>query len=371
MKKACYLSSARIPSKTANSIHIMKMCNALTAEGYSVVLFAYIDGNYSVEDIFKYYDVKHKFKIINCYNRKVPFYSVFNSFLMAFYSFRIKPDFVIGRDIKACFFSSLLGLKTYFETHGPIKESGRVNHFLFKRMMKLKSLQKLILITHSLKDYYLNKYPFSSSKLLVIPDGADEIVQKDIISINIRKENMLNVGFTGHLYTGKGMEIISELIPTSLFAHFHIVGGRESDIEKWSYLNEYSNVTFYGYVNHSKVKNYLSEFDIVLLPNLKKVDSNAGRNIGDWTSPLKLFEYMAMGKPIICSDLPVLREVMVNDHNCILCNPNNIDEWSEAIKNLGTNPQLSKRLGIQAKDDIATLYSWQKRARRIISEIEK
>src|SRR5690606_34528442 len=126
---------------------------------------------------------------------------------------------------------------------------------------------------------------------------------------------------------GKGMEIIAKLVPRCTFAHFHIVGGRDEDLEKWNHLTRYENITFYGYVNHSDIKNYISEFDIVLLPNQRNVSSNAGRDIGQWTSPLKLFEYMAMGKPIICSDLEVLKEVAKHNINAYLCDPDDINCW--------------------------------------------
>ena len=82
-----------------------------------------------------------------------------------------------------------------------------------------------------------------------------------------------------------------------------------------------------------------------------------------------MFEYMAAGKPIICSDLPVLREVMVNEHNCLLCAPDDPAQWVVAIGRLEENLELRKQLGEQAHADFRSNYTWRKRAERLLVAI--
>ena len=87
-------------------------------------------------------------------------------------------------------------------------------------------------------------------------------------------------------------------------------------------------------------------------------------------SPLKVFEYMASGKPIICSNIEVLREVLEHRRNCILCDPENINEWIDAIKLLGSNQDLAKLLSSNAMNDLKSKYSWKKRATSISDIID-
>src|SRR5690606_35093536 len=130
-------SNATIPSKTANSIHIMEMCAALKSFGHTVMLFANISGNSKADEIFRYYGIKDTFTI---YNRlsfiNIRFLAHLNGLYMALKAKLKQPDFIIGRDITSCFFSALFGLDVYFETHGPMVESGRLSHFMFKKIIK-------------------------------------------------------------------------------------------------------------------------------------------------------------------------------------------------------------------------------------------
>jgi glycosyltransferase involved in cell wall biosynthesis len=83
-------------------------------------------------------------------------------------------------------------------------------------------------------------------------------------------------------------------------------------------------------------------------------------------SPLKVFEYMAAGKAIICSDLPVIREVLDNGRNAKLCPPEDVDEWERALVFLYSNSEIRKEIADNAKSDFNQHYSWQIRAKKIL-----
>lgn len=367
--RIAYLSSAKLPSKAANTIHIIKMCQAFARLGNEVYLFAYVNEEYSTEEIFSYYDVNFPFHLVKLVERKIPFYERINGLLVGLKTLKLDLDFVIGRNINACFFSCLFGTKTYFEIHAPIKNSGKFSHFLFRLLIKKRTFKRLILITKALEQYYLSRYPNLLGKTLILADGADEVIFENLEPVGIKRKNRVNIGFTGHLYAGKGMEVISQLLEYFKDScHFHIVGGKDKDIDLWKRNTECENITFHGFQPPSSVKNYLNEFDIVLLPNQREVGSNAGVNIGDWTSPLKLFEYMAMGKAIIASDLAVLREVLIHKENSLLCKPELVDDWVMAINELINNIDLRNRIGNQAKKDLISKYTWTIRAEKVAED---
>ena len=197
------------------------------------------------------------------------------------------------------------------------------------------------MLQNSLKEKYLTEYPQIKNKIGVLPDGADPTDFDLYKKLDVKRYNKLNVGYTGHLYKGKGMELIAEIVKQCPFAHFHIVGGKEKDIIYWKQkLSKFKNIAFHGYQEHSKIPNYLECFDVVILPNQREVRSNADKNIGQWTSPLKLFEYMAAGKPIIASDLPVLKEILTHKRNSILCPPDDVNCWKKNLLELRDNKEL-------------------------------
>lgn len=111
---------------------------------------------------------------------------------------------------------------------------------------------------------------------------------------------------------------------------------------------------------------------MVLAPYLSKVlaGSTEGIEIGRWMSPLKLFEYMCAGKPVIASDLPVIREVLDHQKNALLCDPGRPEEWVNAIRLLKENPSEGQRLAGEARKKFEEKYSWQKRAEMLREQIQ-
>ena len=90
-----------------------------------------------------------------------------------------------------------------------------------------------------------------------------------------------------------------------------------------------------------------------------------GLDISEYNSPLKLFEYMAHKKSIISSDIPVLREVL-DEENSILVEPDNINAWANALNQMA-QPDLREKLSVKAHQDFLRYYTWQSRAKTILS----
>lgn len=84
--------------------------------------------------------------------------------------------------------------------------------------------------------------------------------------------------------------------------------------------------------------------------------------------PLKLFEYMASGRPIIASDLPALREVL-NDKNALFFKPSDASDLARVIKMLISSQTLGYHLSQQALADVKE-YTWDKRAKKILEFIK-
>ncbi|MDP9940111.1 glycosyltransferase family 4 protein [Ectopseudomonas alcaliphila] len=374
--KLAYLSSSIIPSRSANSIHVMKMCQALTECGHEVTLFA-PDARKEVEagvkDCYEYYGVKPFFIL-----RKIVWFkwlgrAYFSGILIAVNAALGSYRLAFARCLPSAFFAALLRVPVIFEYHQPVSDSGRLaklNEFLFKRLIRHKSFVGFVAITHALKTHYLARYPELEGRICVAPDGSDPFpFHCEAVTLS-SPSGRLQVGYVGQLYSGKGMEVVSKLCHLAPFADFHVVGGLQPDIEKWKTEIKADNIAFHGYVPHAQAPGFISAFDVLLLPNQNKVTwHKAGGDIGQWTSPLKMFEYMSAGKPIISSDLPVLREILQDDVNALLCPPEDITAWVNALKRL-EDPSLRERLGKRALSDFICNYTWKRRAQTIMEHFQ-
>jgi glycosyltransferase involved in cell wall biosynthesis len=282
-------------------------------------------------------------------------------------------DLAYGRFLHGLYVSSLLNYKVIYESHAPIFNRNDHRLLFFKKIIKSKNFKKLVVISQVLKNLYLDKRYLSDSKIQVAHDGADMVENfKTKINLLGSKSN-LKVGYVGHLYTGKGMEVISSLAKKlDDDIEIHVIGGLDKDIKLWKSKILNKNIYFYGYIPHKQVGDYINALDICLLPNQKTIlahgsnSSNISLNISTFTSPLKLFEYMSHKKPIIASDFPVIREVL-NEKNSILVQYNDIDLWLSSIKKL-KNQKIRDDISSQILSDFIK-FTWKNRALQLLDDI--
>jgi glycosyltransferase involved in cell wall biosynthesis len=104
------------------------------------------------------------------------------------------------------------------------------------------------------------------------------------------------------------------------------------------------------------------------MPYQQHVEASSGGDIARFLSPMKMFEYMACGRAILSSDLPVLREVL-SPANAVLLPPEQIERWVQALVDLRDNSERRFALASKARDDVKQ-YSWQVRAFRILEGLE-
>ena len=226
-------------------------------------------------------------------------------------------------------------------------------------------LRGLVAISQAIADAILKDFPSLESKIIVAADGADAATSPPE-PIEAWSPSKLSVGYVGHLYPGKGMEIIADLAPLCPWAHFDIVGGRAEDVQYWKErTGTLANLTLHGPVPHAAVPAKLAQFDVVLAPYKRSVIVSNGRmDVASWMSPLKIFEYMASEKAIIASDLPVLREVLTDGATARLCDPDDVQSWAAALKRLADDPAERQRLGRSARELLLSGYtSWKQRGR--------
>jgi glycosyltransferase involved in cell wall biosynthesis len=163
------------------------------------------------------------------------------------------------------------------------------------------------------------------------------------------------------------MNLLVELAHRYPQAQFLWVGGRPEEVETWREqlaAQGIGNVVLTGFVENSCLPLYQAAADVLLMPYERVITGSSGGNTADFCSPMKMFEYMACGRAIISSDLPVLREVL-NEDNAMLCPPENTEAWAQAFDALWTNVGQREMLGHQARLDVQG-YTWIERARKAL-----
>jgi glycosyltransferase involved in cell wall biosynthesis len=370
--KIIYIANTIIPSRAANNVHVMKMCQSFVKNGHDVTLVLPDLKHKEIkteESIYHFYGVSDYFEIKKIPLPRVTGVHFLYTIKVALFAKKEKPDLIYSRFLRGSWVASFLKVSVAHESHDIPKKF--LDRLFFSRLIKSKNFKKIITITSALKEYYRKNYDLSSKDIIIAPDGAD-MIDKRKKPLNIKDVNYdLHIGYVGQLYKGRGMNIISKLATRQPKMKFHIIGGIPSDIEYWkNKLAKYKNIVFYGYRPHRETTDYILAFDVLIAPYQKKVSVHGGG--GDtvmWMSPLKIFEYMSSGKAIVSSNLPVLREVLTNKENSLLCDPEDVNEWVEALEKL-KDKKLRNYLGKNAKEGFIKKYTWKKRAENIINNLE-
>ncbi|WP_162300862.1 glycosyltransferase family 4 protein [Alkalilacustris brevis] len=362
MNKLFYLSQSRLPSRAANSVHVMKMAQAFARTGLNVSLSARAgEGAMPSEMLCRHYGVEPVFDLHVIDPGGLPRPAVRYTISALRRARRAGASMIYTRHPGSGFLAEVFGWRAVVELHMP--DAGRA----MRAYLRVARRPLVVVITEALRRKVIADLGVDPNAVIVAPDGADPMPPEVRPALPPAAPGRLRVGFLGHLYRGKGMEVISAIAPRCPWADFEIVGGTDEDIARWrAKLDELPNLRFHGYVPHAQTPAYLKSFDVALLPNQRFVGGVGGsRNISQWTSPLKAFEYMAAGLPIIASDQPNLREVLEHEVNALLCPPDDVAAWCQALERLRENQGLRAGLGRTASQLFAERYSWQARARRL------
>ncbi|MFD0381985.1 glycosyltransferase family 4 protein [Streptomyces stramineus] len=281
---------------------------------------------------------------------------------------RAVPDVLYGRDPFALLAAAGRAPVVY-ETHllRPERSVRGVERLLFRH----RALTRVVFVTQALADDYRKAFPRLGARtdldLVTASDCADPVPLDGPVATLPGRPEAVTAGYVGHLYPGRGTDVILALAERLPAVDFHLVGGTDQDRSHWQSRSRHPNVFFHGHHPPAALHPYYRAFDIVLAPYRTTVGCADGvADISRWVSPMKLFEYMAHGKPIIASDLPVLREVLTDGVNCLLRAPGDVAAWADAVAHLAADASARQALGATARHQLTTRYTWRARVDRVL-----
>lgn len=313
-------------------------------------------------------------------------FELWNNLTFTFYALgKIRsnpPDFIYQRYSRFTYagviISWLTGIPLLLEFNGSEVWVGR--HWddasllwLLERFERL-NLQAahLIFVVSEVEKKNLINASVDSKKIFVNFNGVDpEMFRPDQGGKEVREQLGINdktvVGFVGTFGPWHGVLVLAEAIsklPKEANCHFLLIGegNLKSKVEEIVKThNATDKVTFTGRLSHRLVPSYLDACDILVSPHVPMEDGS-----DFFGSPTKLFEYMAMAKPIVASRLGQIADVIEDGKNGYLVEPANVNMLVDTLAKLASNPHDCKRLGIQAREDVIASYTWKRNAGRVL-----
>ncbi|MEJ5201209.1 MAG: glycosyltransferase [Anaerolineales bacterium] len=372
MKIACIASSA-IPSATANSIQVMKVCQALQQVGGAVRLW--VPGKYFTDwvQLADFYGLTTSFEIE--WVRASRFWKRYD---LAWKSVELAQrwgaDMIYTWMMQSAVLALWRGLPVILELHD--RPSGRVGPWLFREFIRHPGRKRLLVITEALLERVQQEYHMQLPQewVQIAPNGTEleryeNLPQPEEARRQLGLPQMPTVVYSGSFYAGRGLDLLLHLARDFPLVMFLWIGGRPQDVAGWKKrLSDMGlrNVHLTGFVENSRLPLYQAAGDVLLMPYERAIAGSSGGNSAEICSPMKMFDYLACGRPILASDLPVFHEVL-NDNNAVFCPPQDTALWSKTLEALLADADRRQRLGEQAKADSAR-YTWRERAGRALAD---
>ncbi len=366
------VTNSRIPSLTANSMQAMKVSQALAQLGHEIRVLAPRETDPAGwERLASHYGLSTSFDI-----QWLPSLPALKRYDFSMHAMRaarkFRADMVYTWLLNTAALESLLGTPVILEMHSEV--SGRLGPWLMRRFWRTSTPRRMLVTTRPLRDAIekVAGMRLPHDAVQVAPNGVDLDRYKNLLSQQesrrlIGLEEKPTFGFTGHIYPGRGADLLFELAKRMKDVNFLWVGGTAELLAYWRERvaeTGISNVIMTGFVENSRLPLYQAAADVLLMPYGRSISASSGQDIAEVINPMKMFEYMAAGRAILSANLPVIREVL-NEGNAVFCEPGDVDAWEQTLRDLLSDAQRRLGLGAQARLDVES-YTWLARAERAL-----
>ncbi len=381
-----YLADIRFPLDRANGIQTMETCYALVERGHEVRLLVRPDTASRPRDPFEFYGLV---PLAGLQIEAVPVsgseqvrrLTYVGRALRAVMGAARRIDVAMTRDLTVADLvvrvPRFLRPPVVYESHGlaPVfaetrsemmtggaaAPAAKLRRLAAREARVWRGAEGYVTITAGLEQDLTSRFG-SRRNVATVPDGARLPAARLFAAPGAPVSPV--VVYAGHLYPWKGVDTLLRALVHVPAARAIIAGGHpaETDLARVKQLAADlglgGRVTFTGFISRQEVAALLASADVLVMPHTATPVSER------YASPLKLFEYMAAGKPIVASDLSAVREVLRDGDNACLVTPGDPRALAAAIARVLADPVFAERIGRLAFDE-AERYTWARRAERL------
>jgi len=385
--KIIYVNSNSWDNKSADIIQSLNTVSSLSEKVKIIYLSGFVSKNVKKE-CYNFFNIKQNF-----IHKRMPVKISTSNFLiekitrlffciLTFIYLKVsKFDIIYTRDFSFLFFLSKIPYflkikkKIFFEAHKIYhKASMKVNFNQEKK--SLSNADYFIANSDGTKNGLIKYFKINEKNINVIHNGVNlsvfskRKINKNYLSDRYKiKNDEAVILYSGSFLEWKGVEYLIYAFDFLKDKKYKLilVGGSGKDKDRIldiiKNLGYQDKIVVDGFIDQNELLNIMTLADIAVLPNKKTIESE------EYTSPVKTFEYMAMGLPIIAAKLPALTDILKADENCIFFEPENSKDLANKIILLMNDSVLRKK--ISKNNSIKAIeYSWENRAGKIMKFID-
>lgn len=374
----CYVTLKDLTQRAASCVQMIQMCRAFSRLGHRIELHSASGQDISPQ--------KRLTQIRSLYGDDLPFPVRFFPSRIVLGRLKmlggvrgasqamksVQPELIYCRGSWGVLPLARIGPPVIFEAHATklhsdFKTIDRIIRHRVVRASHLPGLRLFVPISHALANIW-QELGVPAEKIYVAHDAVDISLFNPVLTIHGartrlgRQENRPVILYAGSLYEDRGLELLLGAAKALPDYCFWILGGTEEDIARSKEAAHHvrvTNVTFLGFVPHPQVPVYLYAADVLLMLWTWKVPTIAT------CSPLKMFEYMAAERTIVGPAFPTVVEVLENERDAILFEPDNLQELTKALKR-GVEEARHGKLAKAAWQKVIAHYTWECRCRGIL-----
>jgi len=387
--RICIVHDELYPHRGADCIVVINTAAALGRSGAEVTLATprLWRGHQSAEAICEHYGVRPSFRLVRLPSwpppsRRLRWEKLAHGLLGPLYAALQGFDLIHSRELVPLLAAQVAGLPWSFETYRRHAEEKPWLPPLTRRLGLERAVAAVAHTPAAAAD--LAEVGFDPDAVLVARPGIDpERFVPRLETATARRSCGLPVegpivGYAGNLHRQKGVGDVIDLAAQAPATHFLIVGGHPGEVREVQALLDargLTNVTLIGNRPPADVARYLYATDVLFvtaifnntfagsLPALLPLRILPG-------TPLKIYDYLAAGRPIIAADQPITRDLLRHEHNALLVPPRDAAAAARALQRLLAEPDLAARLAENARIE-AQQYTWEARGRQMLEFFER
>lgn len=388
--KLIYLANIRMPTEKAHGLQIIQNCEAFADAGAEVQLWVARRQNTEAlagVDPFAHYGVKRNFSLLRLFtvdliwvrrlnNSKVIFALQMFTFILSamFQALVTSADVFYSRDAQTLVMLSLFKRRHQFAYEAHSLAKGRVGRW-FQKQAVLRCGSIFATTQHLKND--LVELGALREHVFVAHDGIRAARFENLPDQQTARrqigwpQDAFIVGYVGRLQTmamDKGVGTLVRSLSALESVSLGLVGGPDEHANQlrgvWLEQGKPADQFLYaGQVKPDDVPLYLRAFDVCVMP------FPFTPHFAYYASPIKLFEYLASGRPVVATELPSTLEVVQQGQTAILVPPDDVHALTQAILRLQMDEPLRIELGENGHQLVITAYTWGARTAMILDKL--